>query len=169
MQVYKFCAKRLGPTCHCASEAEISIKTLREKHFSFMQKPDLGYGRDWRTGPFAAITQDAWVLMWVTPAQLCLQPHRPQDSFCPVGFLHACWAYWNDAVQKIDWLGNNQADPFADNCDGFQMSLLWYGRRAFIYMRASVCVWAGAFECVGRWVCLHINVLFLWVFKVGKG
>lgn len=147
VRVYKSCAKRLWPTCHCASEAEISIKTLREKHFDFMQKPDQGYGRDRRNRPFAAITQDASVLLWVTPTQLCWHPHRPQNSFCPIGLLHACWAYWNDAVQKIDWLSNNQADPFADNCDGFQMSLLWYGRRAFIYMKASVCV------CGRFWVC----------------
>lgn len=27
-------------------------------------------------------------------------------------------------AKKIDWLSNNQADPFADSYDGFQMSLL---------------------------------------------
>lgn len=128
------------PACHCASEAKISIKTLRQKHFNFTQKPDLGYGRDWGTRPFATITQDASALVWVTPTQLCLHPHQPQNGCCPIGLLYACWVYWDDAMQKIDWLSDNQADPFADNYDGFQMSLLWYGRRAFIYMRTSVCV-----------------------------
>lgn len=165
MQVYKFTAKRLWPTCHCASEAEISIKTLREKHFSFMQKPDLGYGRDWSTRPFAAITKDASVLIWVTPTHLCLHPLQPQNGFCPVGLLHMHVELTEmiPCKREIGSMKTRQTllltITMGSRCPFFDMA------KGHLFIWEQECVCAGAFECVGSWVCLHINVLFLWVLK----
>lgn len=60
VQLYKFSATRLWPACQCASEAEIPVNTLREKHFNVMQKPDLEYGRD--PGPVLPSHRDASAL-----------------------------------------------------------------------------------------------------------
>lgn len=154
VRVYKSSAARLWPTRHCASAAEISIKTLRENHFGFRQKPDLGYGRDWGTRPFATTTQDASARIWVAPTHSCLHPHQPQKGFCPTGLLRARGAHW-DHNHANDRLAQWQLDrPFC-----WQLrwvpdvpSLIWQ-KGIYLYESKCVCVRALLSVWVGEYAC----------------